>query len=137
MYLPLAERNGIQACTNYTVLFSHISRTCRPIRAQDTFTWQVCVHVHVCACMCVHTCVYICTCMCVCVCVCVCDDWKKCSVSQLGVGYKTGIQLAKFHQALRLICTPCHGCITCNKKLFLLEMIIKMYVHLVNIGKGK
>ena len=92
-----------------------------------------CMCVHVCACMCVHTCVYICTC----VCVCVCDDWKKCSVSQLGVGYKTGIQLAKFHQALRLICTPCHGCITHNKKLFLLEMIIKMYVHLVNIGNGK
>ena len=93
----------------------------------------------VCMCMCVHACVctHVCTSAHACVCVCVCDDWKKCSVSQLGFGYKTGIQLAKFHQALHLICTPFHGCITRNKKLFLLEMIIKMYVHLVNIGKGK
>ena len=113
MYLELAERSGIQACTNYTSLSLYVSRTSRPIRAQDTLPWQVCVCAHV------------------------CNDWKKCSVSRLGVGYKTGIQLVKFHQALCLICIPCHRCITCNKKLFLLEMIIKMYVHLANLGKGK
>ena len=72
MYLRLAERNGIQACTNYTALFLHISRTCRPIRAQDTFTWQVCVHVHVCACVCMHVCAHMCVHLHVCVCVCVC-----------------------------------------------------------------
>lgn len=42
MYLQFAERNGIQACTGYMALFLHISRTCRPIRAQDTLPWQVC-----------------------------------------------------------------------------------------------
>ena len=30
-------------------------------------------------------------------CVHVRNDWKKCSVSRLAVGYKTGVQLVKFH----------------------------------------
>lgn len=44
------------------------------------------------------------------------SNWRKCSISQLGVGYKT-VQSVKFHLSLCLICVYSHICIILNKVL--------------------
>lgn len=82
----LAERTGIKVCTNYMGLLVQISKTGKSNLLEIRTPYLGRY-----------------------------SDWRKCSISQLGAGYKT-VPLVTFCQVLCLIYAHSHICITLRRK---------------------